>query len=714
MQLVELPHTGPLLRAGETCECVARTPRVAFIIDGEAYFAAVADALELAKESVWLIGWDFHSGLRLRCGSSPRDDRLSALLQRVVRAQRRLHVRVLAWDYTMIYALEREALASLRMCLRTHPRIQVALDCAHPLGGSQHQKLVVIDDALAFAGGLDLTLARWDTREHLPSDPRRTTHTGVGYSPFHDVQIAVDGEAARALATVARDRWELATGQAVDATSARVDPWPPSLAVSLRDATVGISRTLPGFGDRPEVREVETLYRASVAAARRFIYIENQYLTSARFARWISERLQEPQGPEVVIVVPMKYSGWIEEYTMRVLRDRLIRDLRAADVHGRLRVVYPHIPGLAIGEILNVHSKVMVVDDMFARVGSSNLSNRSLGLDSECDVAVEALDSEQVRRGIAAFRDDLLAEHLGVEPAAVARELARSGSLLGVIDALGKVDQRTLRPVPVAATERIAEAMDALGAIDPEEPIPFEELVAHLDGDWDAAPPARRRVFSIAAACTILLAVAAAWQLTPLRDWITLDGLASLLRFLQGGWQGALLATVIFTVACILFVPVTALTIAAGLALGPGTGIAVAWFGSIAAAALGHVAGRWLWQDSVRRLASARLTALSQRLARNGVLATALCRVLPIAPFTVVNMIAGASGVRARDFVAGTAIGMLPGTVVLVLIADSAKALSATPGGPRWLWIALALLSALGVVAALRRFVFPRVRMRAP
>ena len=71
----------------------------------------------------------------------------------------------------------------------------------------QHQKIVVVDDAVAFSGGLDLTTRRWDTRAHRLDDPGRVDLAGVPYAPFHDVQAIVDGKAAAALAELARVRW---------------------------------------------------------------------------------------------------------------------------------------------------------------------------------------------------------------------------------------------------------------------------------------------------------------------------------------------------------------------------------------------------------------------------------------------------------------------------------------------------------------------------
>jgi phosphatidylserine/phosphatidylglycerophosphate/cardiolipin synthase-like enzyme/uncharacterized membrane protein YdjX (TVP38/TMEM64 family) len=698
-----------LLREGDTCWRVAPASRVAFLVDGEAFFAAVDAAIRNARLGIWLVGWDFHSAVRLR-RSGPADgcDDLVSLLEAQVRRHPSLHVHVLAWDFAMLYALEREFLPLLQFGVKTHRRIHFAMDAAHPLTASQHQKLVIVDDAVAFLGGFDLTSHRWDTREHRPHDPRRVTPAGKPYPPFHDVQIVVDAEAAAALGTLARQRWRRATGKQVPPTRTARDPWPASLEPWIRDVRIGIVRTLPSCDGNPEIREVEALYRASIAAARSSIYVENQYLTSSRIGRWLAARLAEPEGPEVVVVGPRENAGWLEESTMGALRDQIVRELREADRHDRLRVLYPHIDRLPEDQIVNVHSKVMIVDDDFVRVGSSNLSNRSLGLDTECDAALESGGEDRVRRAIARLRSDLLAEHLGTTIARVEEGIERAGSLAQAIDGLCG-GERTLRPLTLEASSWTAEAVDALGAVDPEHPVPLEELVTRFEEDGGAPAPSRGRslqgfvaLLLFMAACTLLL------ETTPLGDWITTERLTLALAFFRGAWYGPVLGAAIFTLASLVLLPVMPLTLASGLAFGPVLGFAVAWSGAIVSAALGHLVGQKLWRESVRRLAGDRLNALSRRLARRGIVSSALVRIVPVAPFTVVNLVAGASHVRARDFVVGTALGILPGTIVLVVAGDWARSLFAEPRPSPWPWVALAVLALLGGALAAKRL--PRRR----
>jgi phosphatidylserine/phosphatidylglycerophosphate/cardiolipin synthase-like enzyme len=337
-----------------------------------------------------VIGWDIEAATRLLPGPMPNGwpPTLREYLDAALQARPRLHAYLLDWDFSLVFALEREILPVVQLGWLSHPRLTFRLDAEHPLTGCHHQKIVVVDDAVAFVGGLDLTTSRWDTPAHRADDPSRRLPNGKAYGPFHDVQIAVAGEAAERLGVLARARWQRATGEAIHAPSGASDPWPPDLRPDLLDVDVAIARTDPPHERRAAVNEVEALYLDAIAAARRWIYIENQYFTSARVADAMAARLAEPDGPEIVLVVPRICSRWLEERTMGAVRSRLLHALRAADRHGRFRVYHPRLSDAACAD-LNVHAKVMIVDDALARVGSSNLSNRSMGLDTECDVAVE-------------------------------------------------------------------------------------------------------------------------------------------------------------------------------------------------------------------------------------------------------------------------------------------------------------------------------------
>jgi phospholipase D1/2 len=143
----------------------------------------------------------------------------------------------------------------------TDRRMHFKLDQRPPAASSHHQKIVVIDDALAYCGGIDITADRWDTREHLDDNPRRrrpTTHRDFG--PWHDATTAVDGDVARALGELARQRWKRATGEDLPPPSPVGDPWPDNVPPTFENVDVAIARTLPNHREQKEVREIEALY----------------------------------------------------------------------------------------------------------------------------------------------------------------------------------------------------------------------------------------------------------------------------------------------------------------------------------------------------------------------------------------------------------------------------------------------------------------------
>ena len=145
--------------------------------------------------------------------------------------------------------------------------------------------------------------------------------------------IAVDGEAACELGRIARalarvDRKTIPPVRASD------HPWPPDLKPALTNLQVAIAVTGPESAPHPGKREVEALYLDMIARARRYIYIENQYFTAHKIGDALEARLRQPGGPEIVVVTWLLSHGWLEEYTMGVLRSKLVERPRAADVEG--------------------------------------------------------------------------------------------------------------------------------------------------------------------------------------------------------------------------------------------------------------------------------------------------------------------------------------------------------------------------------------------
>ena len=677
--MVKLPG---VLRERENCWRVATARRAAFLIDADAYFSALRHAIDRARASIFIIGWDIDSRVRLNPGTAEAPLTLLPFLNDALTRRPELRVFALAWDFSVLFALEREPLPSYRFAWNAHPRLSFQLDDAHPFGASHHQKIVVIDDALAFVGGLDLTIRRWDTPAHHAEDPGRIDPVGRPYPPAHDIQMMVDGDAAAALGEIARARWHAATGQMpADAPQppAHDDFWPEATEPDLRDAPVGIARTMPAFRDAPAVQEVSACALAAIASARRFIYIENQYLTSAAVGAALARRLVEPDGPEIVAVLPREEHGWLEQNSMGLMRARLLRHLRAADRYGRLRLYFPSIPALDDQACMNVHAKVMIVDDRCARIGSANLSNRSMGLDTECDLVLDADLDARLGGAITSLRHRLLAEHLDCEPQAVADTMAARGSLIAAVESL-RGRARSLAPLPMPTVASEPEPVTVGGkppldlafldglACDPEQPAP-DRLLAMLVPEG-LRPPVRRSLVGWGLVMAALFAVIAVWRLTPLRTLLSVDRVADLGRSLSGHPAAPLAVLGAYLGGALVFFPITLLLGGTALLFPAPLAIAYCMGGALSSACMTYGIGRLVGRFRPRWLERPRLQRISRQLRRRGMLAIIAARMLPVGNFTLINITAGALGIRFRDYLIGNAIGLLPGVLALTVFAD--------------------------------------------
>jgi phosphatidylserine/phosphatidylglycerophosphate/cardiolipin synthase-like enzyme len=460
-------HTDRLLIPGQTCWRVTRADQFACIIDAADYFQHVKAAMLRAEHRIILVGWDFDARMTFERGikTLPGPNQLSTFLYWMLWKRSELQVYLLKSNLLLLPAFGAFWFGLTPVALMNQissRRIHFAVDGAHPTGSVHHQKIVVIDDEVAFCGGIDLTADRWDNRAHGHESRRRRT-LNRSYGPRHDVAAAVDGAAARALGEQAFARWRTATGESLAPVHAKHTTWPSELEPTLRNVDVGIARTLPEMRDRREVREVEALNLAAIAAARHTIYVENQYLAARGLVDALAARLSDAEGPEIVIVLARRGNNPLERNAMDSARHRLIRVLSEADEHRRLGIYWPVTDG---GAPIYVHSKVLVADDRLLRIGSSNLNNRSMGFDSECDVAIEA-DSDDVRRQIISVRDELVSEHLGVSMVDFEEAMRQGRTLLKAIEAL-RGDGRTLRPFTERTVADEAGPLAESDLVDPD------------------------------------------------------------------------------------------------------------------------------------------------------------------------------------------------------------------------------------------------------
>jgi phospholipase D1/2 len=399
-----------ILEPGKTCWRAEPASRASVLIDGEAYFAALRSALLQARRQILIAGWDFDSRIQLPKvpSEAPADtapEELGELLGFLMRTRPDLEIHVVRWDYHWFYNDDREDQTRARL-----ERLGVTFhdDDRHPVTGCVHHKIVVIDDALAFCGGIDLTHKRWDTCAHVPDDPRRIDVDGRPYMPVHDTQLCVSGPVARALADYLRDNWPSRSQQpsCMDCPS---ELWPANVPIDFRDVTVGIARTLPADHRHGAVREIENFYIAAIEQTDHTLYLENQYFTSTRIAQAIAARCQAREHITGLLVGMDRPKTQAELHTMGYGRTAFCKVLANAGALERM----PLVAAFSEATGINLHSKLGAFDDRWLTVGSANLNRRSMGFDVECNLIIEASTPEH-RAQIERIRTRLLAEHLGM------------------------------------------------------------------------------------------------------------------------------------------------------------------------------------------------------------------------------------------------------------------------------------------------------------
>lgn len=455
----------------------ARADRASVIVDAQDYFALMQQAMLKAKHRIFLVGWDFDTRIHLTLGRKwfqrgfrrkyPR--RLGSFLMWLGRHRPGLEIRILKWSLGVLQFITRGYMLIDIARMAANKAITFKFDTHHPVGCSHHQKIAVLDDKLAVCGGIDMTQDRWDTREHKEHDRRRRRPHGRKYGPWHDATMMIEGEAARVLGDLSRARWERAGGKPVPPVRVPEESlWPDQLEVQFENVELGIARTRAEYDGLPQISEIETLLLEQIARARKFIYFENQYFTSRKVADAIGKRLQEDDPPEIVLVHPETADGWLEQQAMDHARNCLARTLLDLDRNGRFGVFVPYSGDTPI----YVHAKIMIVDDRLLRIGSANLNNRSMGLDSECDVFI---DCDREGNGhacdpIAKLRCSLLAEHCGLKPEEVSDLLEENPSMISLIARHGQRAPRSLRSFAIPKVNEIEKTLAGSELLDPERP----------------------------------------------------------------------------------------------------------------------------------------------------------------------------------------------------------------------------------------------------
>ncbi len=482
-----------LLIPGLTCATVHTPPKSGVLVDGRDFYKAVFEACCKAERTILMTGWQFESKVDLVRGDDATDcghpTRLVEFLADLCEARPDLEVHMLAWDASPVFTFEREPLQRLMFEIKGHKRIHYKMDNAHPPGASHHQKLIVIDRAIAFVGGMDVCNSRWDNREHCAEQPYRCSG-GKPYTPYHDVQAFVTGDAVDTLRGWFCERWHAATGKSltlpeVPVTEIEIEP------TFTVDATcVGLTRTLPHMEDPPSaaVKEVYELHLRAIAEAERVIYIENQYFSCDELSDALIRRMEADTARplEIVIMLPEKSAGFKERISIGVYQQRIFEKLTAVAARtGHQLGVYYHCACGPDGDVpVFIHAKVLAVDDRFLLVSSANLSNRSMGFDTELGIAWETPEPSDSLR---AARLELLAEHVGLDAYGAEGILGPTEGLVARLDELARAEKHQLRIHRRNVDEKPGWLLSKLipdeTPFDPDDPKSFHESLPE-PGAW--------------------------------------------------------------------------------------------------------------------------------------------------------------------------------------------------------------------------------------
>lgn len=359
--------TPPIGGWAESDSSVRAGNAIEILIDGSRALPAIADELSRATSHIHLTGWYFSPDFEL-----VRDGDQVVLRNLLAELADRLPVRMLLWAGAPLpfFRPSRGDVRSVRDGLVERTNVQCALDAKERPMHCHHEKTIVIDDRVAFVGGIDLTSESGD-RYDSPHHPSRAA---VGW---HDACARIEGPAVEDVAEHFRTRWHEVVGETLP---------PASSPEPAGDTALQIVRTIPeriyDHVPRGVFTILETYIRA-LGAAERLIYLENQFLWSPEIAAVLARMLRTHPNPafRLVLLLPARPNNGADD-TRGVLGELIEAD---AD-RGRLLACTLYARSGHLADPIYVHAKIAIVDDTFLTIGSANLNEHSLFNDTELNV----------------------------------------------------------------------------------------------------------------------------------------------------------------------------------------------------------------------------------------------------------------------------------------------------------------------------------------
>ena len=699
-----IENSDSLFKPGRNCEAVEVASYASILIDCATYYRALYEAINAAKHSVFVLGWDIDSRIELLRGedAKPYGDctTLFKLVQRKARENPDIQFFLNRWDYSVLMSIDRENFAVRHWKKHSPENVHYCLDDALPTGASHHQKVIVVDDEVVFCGGMDVALNRWDKREHYPvceerADPGDLYHlnTHQHFGPYHDIQFVLAGPAARPFAKLVRERWRRASCGAAIPIRENAEiyempaAWPKSTKPEFHNVPLAMATTQPEWDDAVPSRQIEQLYLDMIGKAERFIYMENQYFSRLNVAEALNRRLREVPELRVLLVSSRDPHGKIEGMAMWHGRLKFREILESGGVGDRVALAYPISKVKDEEKCIHIHSKLMIIDDHYLRVGSSNVNNRSMALDTECDIVIEG-NSEESRRQIADIRNDLIREHTGREAASIEKMVKEGISPEKFLNYITHSRQH-LRRIDDEKYRRHRFTAFAMRIADPCEPllpVAFSMKLAKIK--W----------MKILMALLVVAGFALLWQVTPLAEYARPEKIAPLLEQVRNTPWALPAGLVLYVILMMLFFPHMVMTGVTVLAFPPGQAFFIIMAGSLISSAMGFALGEKLGLKSMHAILGEAAGKISGYAKKGGVLGITLLRLVPIAPFTAVNLALGMLEIPFMTLMVGTFLGNLPGAVVGVFLGQSALELWRNPNPKNITYLLLGVAAWVGII----------------
>lgn len=302
-----------ILKPGTNCMGMYQVDATGLLVDACDYYRAFYRCALKARRYILLAGWQFDSEVQLLRGEEAQaarqagiEVRLLAFLETLCEQTPGLEIYILAWDFSAVFALEREWFQDVLFDWTTNERMHFRLDSRHAAGATHHQKFVIVDGSLAFVGGMDICASRWDDRYHLKVNPLRVDGPDKPYGSYHDIQSYHTGSIVEELLHLFIERWGAAGGGELvlpyDEPPLSIDLPPgielPANLVAISRTRASLSKQEPG-----QLFEIRHLFVDAIMAADRLIYLENQYFSSQAIYWSLISRMTCLDRPPIQIVM---------------------------------------------------------------------------------------------------------------------------------------------------------------------------------------------------------------------------------------------------------------------------------------------------------------------------------------------------------------------------------------------------------------------------